>query len=333
MENNMFGSGRKLATFLGIGCLSLTNSLTCAAQTADRFPSKAVTIVMPFPAGGMGDTLARLLGAELSAEWKQPVVVENKPGASGMIGNAVVARAAPDGYTLLVAITQVVQAPSLIQKMPYDIVKDFTPISKLANARFIFATSSGSEIKSLKDYVTLASKSPGKYNFGSYGAGTTAHIQGEIFNKQKNIVATHVPYKGAAPLINDMLGGHVALAFLDMSTALPYIQSSRLNVHAVSGTKRSPVLPNVPTFKELGYDSFDTNGWYGLLGPARMSPEIVKKINSSVIRIMHSPAMKKKLADLGLEPEGTSSDEFSKTIASDLTVWKNIINEAGVKLE
>jgi len=288
---------------------------------------------MPFSAGGMGDTLARLLATQLSAEWKQPVIVENKPGASGMIGNGLVARAAPDGYTLLVAITQVVQAPSLIAKMPYDISKDFTPISKLVNARSIFATSANSEIKSLKDYSALASANPGKYSFGSYGAGTTAHIQGESFNKRNNVKATHVPYKGSAPLINDMLGGHVTLAFMDMSTALPYIHSGRLKGYAVSGTARSPVLPDVPTFKELGYTGFDVTRWYGLFAPAGVAPDIVKKINNAVVRIVHSPAMKAQLISLGLEPEGSSAEEFARTVQSDIIVWKNIIEEGGVRID
>jgi tripartite-type tricarboxylate transporter receptor subunit TctC len=323
----------KFGVLAGIGCAMLMQSLPCAAQSAQSFPTKPVTIVIPFAAGGMGDTLARLLSTQLSAEWKKTVIVENKPGASGMIGNAYVARAKPDGYTLLVAIAQVVQAPALYSKLEYDITKDFTPLSKLADTRAIFATSASSEIKSLKDYATRAASNPGKYSFGSFGAGTTAHILGEIFNKRNNIQATHIPYKGSAPLITDMLGDHVSLAFLDMPTALPYIASGKLKAHAIAGTARSPSLPNVPTFKELGYDGFETNGWYGLLGPAGMSPDITQKIGDTVSRIVRSPEFKAKLVSLGLEPEGTTPEEFRRILQSDLEIWKKIIKEGGVTVE
>jgi tripartite-type tricarboxylate transporter receptor subunit TctC len=329
----MFKITRKLGVLTGIGYAMLMQSLPCAAQGAQSFPTKPVTIVMPFAAGGMGDTLARLLATHLAAEWKQPVIVENKPGASGMIGNAFVARAKPDGYTLLVAIAQVTQAPALYSKMQYDILKDFTPLSKLANTRAIFATSATSDIKSLKDYVTRAASNPGKYSFGSFGAGTTAHIYGEIFNKHNNIQATHIAYKGSAPLISDMLGGHVSLAFLDMPTALPYTSSGRLKAHAIAGTTRSPSMPDIPTFKELGYDGFETNGWYGVLGPAGMSPDLTKKISDTLRRIVRSPELKAKLVSLGLEPEGTTPEEFRRILQSDLETWTKIIKEGGVTVE
>lgn len=329
----MFGFDCKIGLISVIGSAMLMHALPSAAQGAASFPGKPVTIVMPFPAGGMGDTLARLLATQLSAEWKQSVVVDNKPGASGMIGNGYVARAAPDGYTLLIAITQVVQAPTLIPNLQYDILKDFTPLSKLVNARSIFVTSADSEIKSLKDYSALASASPGKYSFGSYGVGTTAHIQGEIFNKRNNIRATHIPYKGSAPLITDMLGGHVTLAFMDMSTTLPYLSSGKMKGYAVSGTTRSSVLPDIPTFKELGYSGFEVSGWYGLLGPANMPPDIAKKISTAAARIVQSPEVKAKLVSLGLEPEGSSAEEYARTIESDLVVWRSIIKEGGVKID
>jgi tripartite-type tricarboxylate transporter receptor subunit TctC len=332
METNMFQFSLKLGIAASLGCIMLGQSLPSAAQSAANYPAKPVTIVMPFPAGGMGDVLARLLANELTAEWKQSVIVENKPGASGMIGNGYVARASPDGYTLLIAITQVVQAPSLIPNLQYDIVKDFTPLSKLVNARSIFVTSANSDINSLKDYAVLARANPGKYSFGSYGTGTTAHIQGEIFNKRNSIKATHIPYKGSAPLVNDLLGGHVTLSFMDMSTTLPFISSGKLKGHAVSGTTRSPVLPDTPTFKELGYSGFEVSGWYGLFAPAGLPPDIAKKISSTVARIVQSPETKAKLIKLGLEPEGTTGEDFARIIKSDMDVWKGTIKEGDVSI-
>jgi tripartite-type tricarboxylate transporter receptor subunit TctC len=327
---------RKASVLLAAASLTviaLSASGTAAAQAAKTYPSKPVTIIMPFPPGGMGDVLARLLANALAEEWKQPVVVENKPGASGMIGNAYVSRATPDGYTLLVAISQTVQAPALYPKLQYDIVKDFTPISKLSGAVSLFAVPSNSEIKSLKDFVTLASRSPGKYTYGTYGAGTSSHIYSEIFNKRNNISTVHVSYKGAAPLLNDMMGGHVALSFSDLSTALPFIQAGKINAFAVTGTKRSPALPNVPTFKELGYSGFDVVGWYGLFGPANMPADLVQKISASTIKVMKSPEMQKKLVTLGQDPIASTPEEFAKDIQSDLATWRSVVAETGIKLD
>jgi tripartite-type tricarboxylate transporter receptor subunit TctC len=316
-----------------VGGAALVGSQPALAQ-ADNYPSKPVKIVMPFPPGGMGDTLARILAEQLSKEWGQTVIVDNKPGASGMIGNEFVARAAPDGYTLLVAISQLVQAPALYPKLNYDVQKDFTPLHRLAGALSIFATTDP-EIKSLKDYAAAAAKAPGTYSYGSYGAGTSSHIYSEIFNQQNKIKTVHVPYKGAAPMLNDMLAGHIKASFTDLSTTLPYLQSGKIRAYAVTGRKRSAQLPDVPTFAEQGISGMDSIGWYGFFGPAKLPQAVTDKIRNTTEKVLRSPEMQAKLASLGLEPIPATGprEDFAQRIQTDLVFWKNAIESSNIKID
>ena len=252
------------------------------------FPNKVVKLVMPFPAGGAGDILARILADGLTHEWKQQVIVENKAGASGIIGNNQVAKSAPDGYTLLLTITYLVQAPSLGVKLPYDVLKDFTPLTRVADAPSLLVTTDP-EITSVKRYVELASAAPGKYSYGTYGTGTTSHIYAELFNKRNGIQGEAIAYKGAAPLLQDMLGRQLGLSFVDLATSLPYIKAGKMRAHAVVGTKRSPLLPDVPTFTELGYPGLEVVGWYGAFAPAGMPPALADKIRTPSRRWCVSP--------------------------------------------
>lgn len=301
-----------------------------AAEPA--YPTKPIKIVMPFPPGGAGDILARIMAEGLSREWQQPVIVENKPGASGMIGNESVAKADPDGYTLLMSITQTVQAPALFKKMPYDITKDFTPLRRVADAVFLFVTTDP-EIDSLKKYVDLAKQSPGKYSYGTYGAGTSAHIYAEMFNNMNGIKAVHIPYKGAAPLLQDMLGGHVTLSFIDMSTALPHVRSGKVRAYGVVSDKRVAVLPEVQTFSEMGYAGMDIVGWYGMFAPAGLSEDIARTIRTTIDKVMTNADVQKKISDTGLFPVTGTPENFSARIALDLKKWKQIIDNAGVKID
>ncbi len=303
-----------------------------ALAVDSTYPSKPVKIVMPFPPGGAGDILARIMAEGLSKEWGQPVIVENKPGASGMIGNESVSKATPDGYTLLLTITQTVQAPTLIKQLPYDIQKDFTALRRVADALFLFVTTDP-EITSLNKYVELAKKSPGKYSYGTYGAGTSAHIYAEMFNNMNGIKAQHIPYKGAAPLMQDMLGGHVTLSFIDMSTALPHVRAGKIQAYAAVADKRLKVLPEIPTFTELGYKGMDLVGWYGMFAPAGLPTDIAKKIRTSIDQALASTKVQKKIADIGLFPAIGTPEDFEKRIALDLAKWKEIINEAGVVID
>lgn len=321
------------AAALVTGALMLVGAAAHAGENPQAYPSRVVKIVMPFSPGGMGDTLARLLANALSKEWNQTVIVDNRPGASGMIGNREVASADPDGYTLLIGISQVVQAPSLYKTLPYDITTDFTPISQLAYANTIFAVAANSPVGSIDDYVRTAREQPGKLSFGSYGAGTSSHIYGEIFNRRNDIKAVHVAYKGAAPLLTDVLGGHISVTFSDLATSLPYIQSGKMKAYAVSGERRAPTLPNVPTFKELGYPSLSLTGWYAMLAPAGVQPDIAQKISQTVARVVKSPEISDQLLAWGLTPIGSTGQELTEVIRTDLALWDSVIKETGISIE
>ncbi len=324
---------KPLIACLALGSAILFPSVSGAAPAEEAaYPDKVVKIVMPFPPGGAGDVLARIVGNRLNEEWKQTVIVDNRAGASGTIGNAFVAKAPPDGYTLLMTITNVVQAPSLGQVVPYDILKDFVPLTRVANAPSIFVTNN-SAIKSLKDYVALGSSAPDKLTYGTYGAGTTSHIYAELFNKRNKIQGVHVPYKGAAPLLNDMMGGQVDVAFVDLATALPFIQAGKIRAYAVVGDHRSPLLPDVPTFTEQGQPGLEVLGWYGMFAPGGTPPALAEKIRSTIEKVVRSPEGKKAITAMGLEPASGPREDFSRRLLADLVNWRRIIQEGGVKLD
>jgi tripartite-type tricarboxylate transporter receptor subunit TctC len=317
-----------------IACAAALAALPCTgAQAADTaWPEKTVTLVMPFATGGMGDTLARVVGEQLAREWKQTVVIDNRAGAGGMIGNQAVARAAPDGYTLLMSISQLVQAPALGMKVPYDVQKDFVPLVRVAGALSIFATTDPA-IKSLKDYITLAQANAAKYPYGTYGAGTSSHIYAEVFNAQHKIKATQIPYKGAAPLLTDMMGGQVPVAFTDLATTLPHIRSGKVKVFAVTGPRRSAALPDVPTFAEQGASDMDVVGWYGMFAPAKTPKDVVDKIRTTLDKVLRLPEVQAKLSGFGLEPPSGPPEDFAKRIENDLAYWRRVVNDNHIKAE
>lgn len=293
------------------------------------FPSQPIKIIVPYPAGGATDTLARMMAQKLGQAWGATVLVENKPGAGGTIGNNFVAKAAPDGHTVLLAITAIIQQPTLMN-LPYDPIKDFAPITQVAKSPSMFAVPLSSPANSLKEFVALVKANPGKYNYGSYGAGTSSHIQGSLLNMQGRLDMVHVPFQGAAPLVTNMVGGQLTSAFIDSASARAHIKSFR--PLAVTGTQRMPVLPDVPTFKELGYQSFDPYGWFGLFLPAATPVAIVNKFADEANRILRQPDVVARIEGLGLWAGGGKPEEFAQTVKSDAGVYARIIKDAGIKI-
>lgn len=318
------------AAAVAVAVATLMAGQACA-QAA--FPSQPVTLVVPFPAGGITDTVARLLAREMSASWKQPVLVDNRAGASGAIGTAAVARAPKDGHTLLFTITSHVQLPALQPKLAYDAVKDFTPVSQVALSTSILAVSPTFPVASAKELIAKLKAESDKHAYGSYGMGTTSNIYGELFKKEAGVGLTHVPYKGAAPVVNDLLAGVVNIAFIDVGTAMPYLKAGKIKPLAIIGTKRSPLMPNVPTFQELGFKGFEPYAWMGILAPAGTPPERVAQIAAEVKKIVSSPEMDRKLREYNLEPVGNTPAEFASVLTRDLATWKHVIELGGVKLE
>jgi tripartite-type tricarboxylate transporter receptor subunit TctC len=303
-----------------------------AQNTAPSYPSKPVVFVVPYPAGGSTDTLSRLIAQKLSDAWHQSVVVENRTGASGIIGTEYVSRAAPDGYTLLINITTLLQAPALYKTLPYDAFKSFEPISQLASTANLFVVPAGEKPNTLPEYVSRVKAMPGKYSFGSFGAGTTSHIYGERLNHLARLDMAHIPYRGAAPLVTDLLGGQVNGGFVDVGTMRPYLESKKLKVLAVTGPKRLDLLPNVPTMSEQGYKGFEPLGFWALYAPTGTPKAIVAKVSTEVQRIMRLPEVRTRTLELGMQPVGGTPEELTTLMKRDEPVWTTIIKDSNITL-
>jgi tripartite-type tricarboxylate transporter receptor subunit TctC len=322
---------RRLTRLLVAALLSCSASLQ--AQETSVYPSRPIKFVVPYAAGGITDTVARLIATKLTDAWKQPVIVENRLGAGGLIGNEVVAKAPSDGYTVLVGITQIIQAPSLYKKLNYDDFSEHAPLSLLTYSYNLFLLPAASPANNLKEFVALVKANPGKYNFGSFGTATSAHLHGELLNSVAGLDLAHTPYKGAAPLLNDLLGNHVSSGFVDLATAQPQLGSGKVKVLAISGPRRSRLLPDVGTFGEQGYPGFEPVGWTGAFIPASTPKPIVAKLAAEIGRIMHQPDVLARLDSIGAEAVGNTPEEFAAVIRTDFPKWAKMIRDAKVSLD
>jgi tripartite-type tricarboxylate transporter receptor subunit TctC len=311
------------AAALCLGCIS-------PAAAAAAFPSKPVTIVAAFPPGGTVDILARLIGQKLSEDWKQPVVVENRAGASGIIGSQHVQKAPGDGYTLMVVPITHVTNSSLYKTVPYDPIEDFTPITMLAASPLILVTGNAFPARNVRDLIAQTQANPGKYNCGSAGKGTSQHLACELFKGATKLDIRHVPYRGNAASLTDVMSGQIEMQFDQMATSVPHVRSGRVRALAVTTAKRSPALPDVPTIAESGVPGFDSAAWFGLLGPGGMPPELVQQINAAVHKVLARPDVQKKLMDQGLELKPDSPAEFRKTLQAEMAKWSSVIKQAGI---
>lgn len=316
------------AIALGAGLFSAS----AHAQDAASYPSKSIRMVVPYPAGGGADTIARLIGQNLSERLGQPVVVENKPGASGMLGNDTVARAPGDGYTVLLGITALVQIPSLYKKVSYKL-SDLTPVSQIAKSADVVFTPHSTGITSLQELVTQAKAKPGTLSVGSYGNATSSHLHIAQFNHKAGTDLMHVPYQGSGPEMAALLGGQISSAFVDATAAYPHLKSDKLRVLAVTGSVRHPALPDVPTLGEAGYSGFEANGWFGMFAPATTPQPIVDKLGNAVAAIIQSPEVSKRLSDMGLIPVGSTPSEFAPQLTKDAEHWKRIVDTAQIALD
>ena len=295
------------------------------------FPSRPIKFIVPFPPGGATDLVGRLLAAKLQESWGQNVVVENKAGASGMIGTEQVARAAPDGHTVLVAITTHVQNPAIFAKVPYDPLKDFAPVSQICLSYLVLVVKPDFPARDLKEFVALVKATPGKYSFGSFGTGSSSHIVGEGFARRAGLDIAHVPYKGSAPMMSDLLGGQVPCAWADVSTATQHIAAGKLRPLAVSGERRAPLLATVPTLLENGYPGFEALGWVGILLPAGTPKPIVDKYSAEMVRLVKLPEVRARLYEQTLMPVGDNAESFGRTLRRDMALWQQNATAAGIK--
>jgi tripartite-type tricarboxylate transporter receptor subunit TctC len=328
----------KLARF-AISAAMLTGiAMTAVCASADRaaaqsYPDRRITFVVPYPAGGATDVSARLLANKLSEAWKQTVVVDNKSGGGGVVGNDFVAKAPPDGYTVLVAITQIIQAPSLVSKLPYDVFKDLAPVTQVGLSTIVLTVPEAQPIKSVKELIEFAKANPGKVPYGSFGNATTSHLYGELLKKNAGIDMIHVPYRGSAPLLNDLLNNTVTAAFVDLTTAGAQINAGKIRALAVGGEKRRTQLPNVPTLAELGFPGFEAEGWVGVFVPAATPKDIVAKLSAELARIIASPEGVAGLEAVSLMPVGGSAEAFEAALRRDYARWADVVKATGVKGE
>lgn len=318
--------------------LALALSLAAAASAgpawAQAFPSKPVTIVVAYPAGGDTDALARLFAEKLSTRIGQPVVVDNRPGASGVIGSSYVAKAPADGYTLLLAPSTFSIAQLVLKtngSSSYDVLNGFTPIIETGTLPLALVASSGAGFKDFKGAMAAAKSQSMAY--ASPGSGSPMHILGEMVNKATGLELRHVPYRGVAPAVNDVLGGHVPLTYITLGPVDPYLPNGKMVVLAVADKKRSPLAPNVPTFQELGIKDVEVTAWHGLFGPKGMSPETVKMLNSHFNEILKMPDVVSRMATLGALPLGGSPDVLARTNAADFERFGRIIKELGIQAD
>ena len=302
---------------------------------AQPYPSKPIHIVVPYTAGGPADLLVRGLGIKLAEKWGQQVVVENRPGANEIIAAEAVAKAAPDGYTLLVASDAVFTLnASLYSKLPYDPVKDLVPVSKLVTANLLLVTRPDFPANSVKEFIDYAKQNPGKLSYGSVGAGGVNHLAMSWFNSLNGLQMEHVPYKGLVQALQDVITGRIDTMFAVIGGALPFVQSNKLKALAVSGKARSGVLPNVPTFAEVGYPSFDASFYFALAAPAGTPRDILTKFASEASQIVNSAEFKEKyLTQLGFEPVGDTPDQFAAFLVNDRKIGAEKVKVSGAKLD
>lgn len=311
--------------------LLLAVALPAQAQPASDRP---VRIVVPFSAGGPTDVLARVLAPKLSAALKRTVIVDNRVGATGAIGAAFVAKAAPDGDTLLLGTSSIMAAsPNLTANLPYDPVNDFAPVSLVATIENILVVHPSVPVKTVKELIAYARANPGKLTYASSGIGSTYHLGGELFRSQTGIEWTHVPYKGAAPAVQDVLAGHVQLMFDNTSSAIPNIKTGRVRALGVASLRRYPSLPELPTIAEEGVPGYETTIWLAIFAPAKTPPVLVQKLNHEVQEAVNSAEYKERLQALDMQPRVSSPQELAAYLKADLAKWARVVKEAGIKSE
>ena len=316
------------AVVLGAGLLGGTSAL------AQAYPTKPVTIIVPFAAGGTTDILARIIGQALTAELGQSVVVDNRAGAGGNIGGQAAAKAAPDGHTLFMGTvgTHAINA-SLYKKMPFDPVKDFAPLTRVANVPNLLVANPAQPYKSVKDLIAYAKANPGKVNFGSSGNGSSIHLSGELFKSLAKVDMQHVPYKGSAPAVTDLLGNQIDIMFDNMPSAIQHVRSGKLAPLAVTTAKRSPELPNVPTIAEAGVPGYEATSWFGMFAPAGTPAPVLAKLNAAIVKVLAQPDVKKKINEQGAEVYSETPEQFAAFIQAESVKWGKVVKESGASLD
>jgi len=321
-------NSRAALRLIAAATASLAVALTASAQT---YPDRPIRFIVPFTAGTGPDILARTLGEALAKRLGQPIVVENKAGASGNIGTDQVAKAAPDGYTILVTVTTFAMAPALYKPLPFDPIADFAPIGEVAVGSLALVVNPALKVATIPELVALAKTKPGALNYASPGNGTPQHLAMELFKQQMGVDIVHVPYKGSAGAVADVIANQVPMMIMPVHTALPYVAAGKLRILAVSGDKRSSFAPESPTFKEAGVRDYDIDLWYGLLSPARTPRAIIERLNNEIAAALGQNEIRESLVKQGLTPTTSTPEALGALIRADLARWKNLVTQAKIK--
>jgi tripartite-type tricarboxylate transporter receptor subunit TctC len=300
---------------------------------AQAWPSKPISLIVPFPAGGTTDVLARALADKLSQSLGQAVIVESKPGAGATLGADYVAKAKPDGYTLLVGAVHHTIAPSVYKKLPYDFQRDLAPITEIALVPNVLVVNVSTPAKNVAELVALLKAQPGKYNFGSNGNGTAQHLIGTQFENLTGTEIAHIPYKGSAPLATDLLGGQITMSFDTVTTVLPHIKSGRLRALAVTTARRSSALPEVPTLEEAGLKGFNIGTWFGVLAPSATPKDILTRLNIEMVKVIKSPEFQRRMDDIGAEPVGNSAEQMAVQIKGETEKFAKLVKDSKLAIE
>ena len=303
------------------------------AQNMTNYPNKPIRLIIPFAPGGGTDIIGRLIGQDLTDNLGQPVVIDNRGGSGGIVGTHLVAKADPDGYTVGLCSLGFSYAPALYAKLPYDTERDLTPISMVATQPFVFTAHPSLGVNTMKELIALAKAKPGYLRYGSGGAGGASHLGTDLLRNITGIDLVHVPYKGTGPALTAAIGGEIHLQLIGMSSVVPHLKSGRLKLLAVSGAKRSPAAPDMPTVVESGLPGYVFDVWYGMLLPGRTAAPIVNKLNTEMNRALKNPAVAQRFAAAGLDVAGNSPDEFRKIIREEIVKWRKVVAAANIKVE
>ncbi|MBI2296612.1 MAG: tripartite tricarboxylate transporter substrate binding protein [Betaproteobacteria bacterium] len=323
----------RASLWLVVSLLTVPGAVVPVARAAE-YPLRPIRVIVPFPAGGNADLLARIMAQKMSEAWKQTVVVDNRAGAAGIIGAEAVARAAPDGHTLLMGTTGTLTTnPAVYSKLPYDSLRDFAPVSNFADSPFLLVAHPSLPVRTVKEVIALAKARPGQLHYASFGPGSSAHLVGEMLRSTARIEIVHVAYKGGPPALADLIGGHIEMMFNLLPIVVPHVKSGRLRAIAVTASKRAPALPEVPTFAEAGIPDFEAGSWYGVLAPAGTPKEIIAKLSSEISRILSLADVRQRLAAEGAEPIGNTPEQFAEQIRRDLARWAKIARDARVRVQ
>src|SRR3954464_3938316 len=307
--------------------------LFAGAALAQAYPSRAVRIVVPFPPGGTSDILARTIGQRLGESFGQPVVVDNRPGAGGNIAAEHVAKSAPDGYTLIMGTSSLAISQSLYRKLKYDLLRDLAPITQAVNYANLLVVHPSTGFATVNDLLAAAKAKPGALSYGTAGNGTPPHMTGELFKSYTHVDVQHIPYKGGAPAIGDLIGGTIPIMFDNVPPLLPHVRSGRIKALAVTSLGRVPVLPDVPSLHELGLKDFDAVGWNGLLAPAGTPREVVSRVHADVVRILAMPQVRDGLTAQGADIVGNTPEQFAAWIRVEVKKWAEVIRVSGAKVD